>query len=184
MPARGVVTGRQGRRILLSLVMGGGPGSCSLAVRYPGNYESRATPRAPARQGKETGSPCWYPRDVTGRQGKRILPARVMRGGLGACRCPRVTQSRQRSRLSHEILIKCLMDRVSESELVVGLSALPPRGIMGMGPSASYVLYRKLFRCHNLCGLIAGIGCYGLALVMGRRLCFAGQTRNVLEYKG
>ena len=85
VPARGIVTGRQGRRILLSLVMGGGPGSCSLAVRYPGNYESHATPRAPARQGKETGSPCWYPRDVTGRQGKRILPALVMGGGLGSC---------------------------------------------------------------------------------------------------
>ena len=49
VPARGIVTGRQGRRILLSLVMGGEPGSCSLAVRYPVNYESRATPRAPAR---------------------------------------------------------------------------------------------------------------------------------------
>ena len=49
VPARGIVTGRQGRRILLSLVMGGRPGPCSLAVRYPINYESRATPRAPAR---------------------------------------------------------------------------------------------------------------------------------------
>ena len=83
-----------------------------------------------------------------------------------------------------EIIIKRLMDRVSESELVVGLSALPPRGIMGMGPSASYVLYRKLFRRHNLCRLIAGIGCYCLALVMGRWVCFVGQTRNVQEYNG
>ena len=49
VPAIGIVTGHQGRRILLSLVMGGGPGSCSLAVRYPGNYESRATPRALGR---------------------------------------------------------------------------------------------------------------------------------------
>ena len=49
VPARGIVTGRQGRRILLSPVMGGRHGSCSLAVRYPVNYESRATPSAPAR---------------------------------------------------------------------------------------------------------------------------------------
>ena len=49
VPARGIVTGHQGRRILLSLVMGGRPGSCSLAVRYPVNYESRAFPRVPAR---------------------------------------------------------------------------------------------------------------------------------------
>ena len=43
-----------------------------------------------------------------------------------------------------EIIIKHLMDRVSESELVVGLSALPPRGIMGMGPSAAYILPKAL----------------------------------------
>ena len=49
VPARGIITGRQGRRIVPDLVMGGGPGPCSLAVRYPVNYESRATPRAPAR---------------------------------------------------------------------------------------------------------------------------------------
>jgi len=48
VPARGIVTGRQGRRILLSLVMGGRPGSCSLAVRYPNKYESRASSRTPA----------------------------------------------------------------------------------------------------------------------------------------
>ena len=43
-----------------------------------------------------------------------------------------------------EIIIKCLMDLVSESELVVGLSALPPRGIMSMGSSAAYVLPKAL----------------------------------------
>ena len=54
----------------------------------------------------------------------------------------------------------------------------------GYGPLRVVCLYRKLFRRHNLCGLIAGIGCYCLALVMGRWVCFAGQTRNVQEYKG
>ena len=86
--------------------------------------------------------------------------------------------------MSHAILIKCLMDRVSALSWSACQSALPPRGIMSMGSSASYVLYPKLFRRHILCGLIAGIGCYCLALVMGRWVCFAGQTRNVQEYKG
>ena len=43
-----------------------------------------------------------------------------------------------------EIIITRLMDRVSKSELVVGLSALPPRGIMSMGSSAAYVLPKAL----------------------------------------
>ena len=43
-----------------------------------------------------------------------------------------------------EIIIKRLMDRVSESELVVGQSALPPRGIMSMGSSAAYILPKAL----------------------------------------
>ena len=38
-----------------------------------------------------------------------------------------------------EIIIKRLMDRVSESELAACLYALPLRGIMSMGSSASYV---------------------------------------------
>jgi len=36
------------------------------------------------------------------------------------------------------------MDRVSESELVACLYALPPRGIMSMGSSAPYILSKAL----------------------------------------
>ena len=53
------------------------------------------------------------------------------------------SQSGDNGRL-REIIIKRLMDRVSESELVVGLSALPPRGIMSMGSSAAYILSKAL----------------------------------------
>ena len=53
------------------------------------------------------------------------------------------SQSGDNGRL-REIIIKRLMDRVSESELVVGLSALPPRGIMSMGCSAADILPKAL----------------------------------------